>query len=56
MEKLQKKIKGMVAGAVNVMIDKDAREWPPQCGFFAYQPKRPMRSNKIENHKEKENV
>lgn len=52
MEKLQKTIKGMVGKVLNEMSDKDAREWPPQCGFFAYQPKRPMRCHNEESDKE----
>lgn len=26
---------------VNKMVKRDSEGWPPSCGIFAYQPKRP---------------
>lgn len=31
----------ITAKIANTMIDQDAREWPPTCSFFAYQPVHP---------------
>ena len=43
----QKKVKKIVQKLASQMIDRDTYEWPPQCSFITYQPKRPLhvRSN-----------
>lgn len=38
----QEKVKKIVQNLVSQMIDRDTDEWPPQCSFITYQPKRPL--------------
>lgn len=36
--------KKLLKAAVNAMLDKDTREWPPVCLGFIYQPVRPEKA------------
>ena len=36
------KMKKVAQKLVSQMIDRDTYEWPPQCSFITYQPKRPL--------------
>ena len=35
------KIKNLARNLATAMIDGESREWPPECPFVLYQPKRP---------------
>lgn len=47
MNKFQEKIKNAANAMANNMVAKEAREWPPACLFFAYQPMRPNTQNDL---------
>lgn len=42
MSKLQEIIQNAARDYISKMVDNDAREWPPTCMVFAYQPMRPI--------------
>lgn len=42
MIKLQEIIQNTARDYISKMVDNDAREWPPTCMVFAYQPMRPI--------------
>lgn len=41
MSTCEERIVQLTKKLVSAMIDKDAREWPPGCTYFAYQPIHP---------------
>lgn len=41
MRKFKETTKQFVKTFVANMVERDAREWPPTCLLFAYQPERP---------------
>lgn len=41
--KMSKPINKVVKKVLNHIADSEIYEWPPQCAFIYYQPKRPNR-------------
>lgn len=55
MKNTVEKIKKVTAKMATAMVDGDAREWPPVCVLFAYQPLHPNAAAKeAPNHSEGE--
>lgn len=42
--KMSKPINKVVKKVLNHIADSELYEWPPQCAFIYYQPKRPNRN------------
>lgn len=42
MEKAKKQVNHVLNGMAKQMMKADAREWPPGCMVFLYQPVRPQ--------------
>lgn len=45
MEKLKTQVHNALNGVAKQMIKADAREWPPGCMVFLYQPIRPQKKH-----------
>lgn len=43
MEKVKKQVNNVLNGMAKQMMKADAREWPPGCMVFLYQPVRPQK-------------
>ncbi len=48
MERTKTKVNKTLNGLAKRMINADAREWPPECMLFMYQPLRPQSKNKVQ--------
>lgn len=51
MKNRPEKRKHIIKKVVNAMVNHDAREWPPTCIGFFYQPSRPQNKTIEENQK-----
>lgn len=49
MEKTKTKVSKVLNGLAKRMINADAREWPPECMVFMYQPVRPQRKSEAQS-------
>lgn len=47
MEKAKKQVNHVLNGMAKQMMKADAREWPPGCMVFLYQPVRPQQKLKF---------
>ena len=47
MEKAKKQVNHVLNGMAKQMMKADAREWPPGCMVFLYQPVRPQQKLKL---------
>ena len=41
MRNMKEKVNSAATSIIGTMLKKDPREWPPDCIFLLYQPKRP---------------
>lgn len=46
-EEITKSALKILAGITAREIEKNTSMWPPRCGFFLHQPKRPVQKEKM---------
>lgn len=54
MKKTKNAFEKITQKVASAMIDKETREWPPTCSFFAYQPVHPTVSMNKKTEADKE--